>query len=350
VSSKQGRPAEPGSNGALVQVEHLRKFFPIRKGVFSRVVGHVKAVDNVSFHVGKGETLGLVGESGCGKTTVGRTILRLIEPTAGRVSFDGHDLLELRGNDLRQMRRRMQIIFQDPYSSLNPRMTVLDIVGEALAIHGLARGAQREARVKELLERVGLAARYVNRYPHEFSGGQRQRIGVARALALEPDFIVCDEAVSALDVSIQAQVINLLVDLKREFGLAYLFIAHDLSVVRHISNRVAVMYLGEIVETAGSDDLFERPIHPYTRALLSAVPVPDPTRPRNRIVLEGDVPSPINPPSGCHFHPRCRYAEEICSRVNPGVTDAGQGHAFRCHVMAREFPASATQPLEPQAP
>jgi oligopeptide/dipeptide ABC transporter ATP-binding protein len=247
---------------------------------------------------------------------------------------------------MRRMRRRMQIIFQDPYSSLNPRMTVLDIVGEALAIHGIARGHEREQRVQQLLERVGLSARYVNRYPHEFSGGQRQRIGVARALALNPDFIVCDEAVSALDVSVQAQVINLLLDLREEFGLAYLFIAHDLSVVRHISDRIAVMYLGEIVETTGADDLFERPLHPYTQALLSAVPVADPTRERSRIVLEGDVPTPINPPSGCHFHPRCRYAEDICKQLAPGVTDAGDGHIFRCHVAARDFPESATTPVE----
>jgi oligopeptide/dipeptide ABC transporter ATP-binding protein len=337
-------------NGELLRVEHLKKFFPIRKGVFSRVVGHVKAVDNVTFHVDHAETLGLVGESGCGKTTVGRSILRLIEPTAGHVHFAGSDLLELRGRALRTMRRRMQIIFQDPYSSLNPRMTVLDIVGEALAIHGIAKGAARETRVRELLERVGLAARYVNRYPHEFSGGQRQRIGVARALALNPQFIVCDEAVSALDVSVQAQVINLLVDLREEFGLAYLFIAHDLSVVRHISDRIAVMYLGEIVETTRSDDLFERPLHPYTQALLSAVPVPDPTHKRTRIVLEGDVPTPINPPAGCHFHPRCRFAEEICKRDPPGVTDAGDGHTFRCHVAARDFPESATTPVEDPYP
>ena len=325
-------------NGKLLEVRHLKKFFPIRRGVFSRVVGHVRAVDNVSFHVEKGETLGLVGESGCGKTTVGRSILRLLEPSAGDVSFDGKDLLALKGNDLRRMRQRMQIIFQDPYSSLNPRMTVLDIVGEALQIHNIAKGADKEKRVKELLERVGLAARYVNRYPHEFSGGQRQRIGVARALALNPDFIVCDEAVSALDVSVQAQVINLLMDLRKEFGLAYLFIAHDLSVVRHISHRIAVMYLGEIVETARSDDLFERPLHPYTQALLSAVPVPDPVRQRSRIVLEGDVPTPINPPPGCHFHPRCQFAEDICRKEAPGVTYAGDGHTFRCHVAAREFP------------
>ena len=333
------------TNGTLLRVEHLRKFFPIRRGVFSRVVGHVRAVDNVSFYVRKGETLGLVGESGCGKTTVGRSILRLIEPTAGSVDFDGTDLIAVKGGDLRKLRRRMQIIFQDPYSSLNPRMTVLDIVGEALAIHGIAKGKAREDRVKQLLERVGLAARYVNRYPHEFSGGQRQRIGIARALALNPDFIVCDEAVSALDVSVQAQVINLLMDLRKEFGLAYLFIAHDLSVVRHISDRIAVMYLGEIVETAGGDELFERPLHPYTQALLSAVPVPDPTRERSRIVLEGDVPTPINPPSGCHFHPRCQFAEEICRQEAPGITDAGEGHTFCCHVAAREFPETATTPV-----
>jgi len=333
------------ANGELLKVGHLKKFFPIRKGVFSRVVGHVKAVDNVSFEVGQGETLGLVGESGCGKTTVGRSILRLLEPTAGEVTFDGVSIIGLPAGEMRLMRRNMQIIFQDPYSSLNPRMTVLDIVGEALAIHGLARGKEREERVRSLLERVGLSARYINRYPHEFSGGQRQRIGVARALALNPRFIVCDEAVSALDVSIQAQVINLLMDLREEFGLAYLFIAHDLSVVRHISHRIAVMYLGEIVETAGSDDLFERPLHPYTNALLSAVPVPDPTHERSRIVLEGDVPTPINPPPGCHFHPRCRFAEEICRRDPPGVTDAGNGHTFCCHVAAREFPESATTPV-----
>ncbi|MHC4960248.1 MAG: ABC transporter ATP-binding protein [Planctomycetota bacterium] len=332
-------------HGELVRVEHLRKYFPIRKGILSRVVGHVKAVDNVSFHVGAGETLGLVGESGCGKTTVGRSILRLIEPSAGDVWFEGVDLVKLGGREMRGMRRQMQIIFQDPYSSLNPRMTVLDIVGEALAIHGIAKGHEREEQVKRLLEKVGLSSRYVNRYPHEFSGGQRQRIGIARALALNPKFIVCDEAVSALDVSVQAQVINLLMDLREEFGLAYLFIAHDLSVVRHISDRIAVMYLGEIVETADSDKLFDGPLHPYTQALLSAVPVPDPTHKRSRIVLEGDVPTPINPPSGCHFHPRCQFAEEICSQQPPGVTDAGDGHTFRCHVAAREFPESATQEL-----
>ncbi len=336
-------------NGELLRVENLKKFFPIRKGIFSRIVGHVKAVDNVTFDVGKGETLGLVGESGCGKTTVGRSLLRLIEPTAGNVYFDGTDLVALSPREMRSMRKRMQIIFQDPYSSLNPRMTVLDIVGEALAIHGIARGREREDQVKSLLERVGLSARYVNRYPHEFSGGQRQRIGIARALALNPDFIVCDEAVSALDVSVQAQVINLLMDLREEFGLAYLFIAHDLSVVRHISDRVAVMYLGEIVETSEVNELFDEPLHPYTRALLSAVPIPDPTHERKRIVLEGDVPTPINPPSGCYFHPRGPVAEAVCSAEAPGLTDVGNGHTFRCHVAAREFPESATTPLESES-
>jgi len=336
------------TNSRLLVVENLEKYFPIRRGVFSRVVGQVKAVDNVSFHVDRGETLGLVGESGCGKTTTGRALLRLIEPTAGRLHFDGIDLRALQGKALRRLRRRMQIIFQDPYSSLNPRMTVLDIVGEALVVHGLARGAEREDAVRRLIERVGLSARCVNRYPHEFSGGQRQRIGVARALALHPDFIVCDEAVSALDVSVQAQVINLLIDLREEFGLAYLFIAHDLSVVRHISDRIAVMYLGEIVETATADDLFERPIHPYTQALLSAVPVTDPRRERKRIMLEGDVPTPIDPPAGCHFHPRCRYVEPICRSEAPGVTDAGEGHIFHCHVAAREFPGRAVPRAEPR--
>jgi len=330
------------NNGHLLRIEHLKKFFPIRKGIFSRVVGHVRAVDDVSFHVDESETLGLVGESGCGKTTVGRSLLRLIEPTAGEVTFEGVDVLALDPPSMRQMRRKMQIIFQDPYSSLNPRMTVLDIVGEALAIHGIAKGRDREQRVKQLLERTGLSSRYVNRYPHEFSGGQRQRIGIARALALNPKFIVCDEAVSALDVSVQAQVINLLMDLREEFGLAYLFIAHDLSVVRHISDRIAVMYLGEIVETAKSDELFEAPRHPYTQALLSAVPVADPTREHSRIVLEGDVPTPINPPPGCHFHPRCQYAEDICKRMAPGTTTASDSHTFRCHVAARDFPDSAT--------
>ena len=320
---------------SLLEVTGLKVHFRTPKGT-------VRAVDGVDLHIDAGETLGLVGESGCGKSTTARGITHLIRPTAGNVRLDGLELGGLSTKELRATRRDMQMIFQDPYASLDPRMTVLDIVGEALAIHGIARGREREDQVKSLLERVGLSARYVNRYPHEFSGGQRQRIGIARALALSPDFIVCDEAVSALDVSVQAQVINLLMDLREEFGLAYLFIAHDLSVVRHISHRVAVMYLGEIVETSEVNELFDQPLHPYTRALLSAVPIPDPTRERKRIVLEGDVPTPINPPSGCHFHPRCPVAEAICSADAPGLTDAGNGHTFRCHVAARDFPESAT--------
>ncbi|MCW8140180.1 MAG: ATP-binding cassette domain-containing protein, partial [Planctomycetota bacterium] len=292
----------------LLQVQGLKKYFPIRGGFFSRVKGHVKAVDGVSFEVRKGETVGLVGESGCGKTTVGRTILRLIEPTQGSVRFRGEDITHLPPGAMRRLRRDMQIIFQDPYSSLNPRMTVEGIVGEAMTVHGIASGADRRKRVGELLDRVGLSARHMGRYPHEFSGGQRQRVGIARALALQPEFIVCDESVSALDVSIQAQILNLLMDLQQELGLSYLFIAHDLSVVEHISDRVGVMYLGRMAEMAPSGLLYERPLHPYTRALLSAVPVPDPTRKRERILLEGDVPTPINPPPGCVFHTRCWLA------------------------------------------
>ena len=317
---------------ALIKVENLKKHFPVKKGVFSRVVGQVRAVDGVSFEVKKQETLGLVGESGCGKTTVGRTILRLLEPTAGKVMFDGVNIFELGKSDLRPMRRRMQIIFQDPYASLNPRMTVEQIVGEGLDIHGNANGSKRRDSVVAILERVGLQTEHLNRYPHEFSGGQRQRIGIARALILNPDFVVCDEAVSALDVSIQAQIINLLEELQAEMKLSYLFIAHDLNVVRHISDHVAVMYLGKVVEYAETEELFNNPLHPYTKALLSAIPIPDPTTKRKRIILPGSVPSPINPPSGCTFHPRCPVAEARCKTDVPEWREVRPGHWATCHL------------------
>jgi len=314
----------------LLDVRGLTKHFPVTSGVFGRVVGQVRAVDDVSFELSPGETLGLVGESGSGKTTAGRAILRLIEPTAGQVTFDGTDVTRADANTLRHLRRSMQIVFQDPYSSLNPRLRVLDIVGEALEVHGLTSGAETERRVAALLARVGLSPSALNRYPHEFSGGQRQRIGVARAIALEPKLVVLDEPVSALDVSIQAQVVNLLLELRREMGLAYLFIAHDLSVVRHLSHRIAVMYLGELVEVAPRDRLFSAPAHPYTRALLSAIPVPDPKRRRQRIVLTGDVPSPLNPPSGCRFHTRCPAVMDRCRVESPPAEEVEQGHAVRC--------------------
>ena len=315
----------------LLEVKHLKKYFPIKGGVFSKTIGHVYAVDDVNFTLAKGETLGLVGESGCGKSTTGRTILRLIEPTDGELYFEGQNITELDKSAMRALRREMQIIFQDPYASLNPRMTVGSIIGEPLEIHKIAKGAEKEERVASLLQKVGLRAEDMRKYPHEFSGGQRQRIGIARALALNPKLIVCDEPVSALDVSIQAQVINLLEDLQAEFSLSYLFIAHNLNVVEHISDRVAVMYLGQIVELASDEDLYKNPQHPYTEALLSAVPIPDPTIKKKRIILEGDVPSPINPPKGCHFHTRCMYKEKICEEVEPEFKDIGGGHWVACH-------------------
>jgi oligopeptide transport system ATP-binding protein len=321
---------------ALVQVKGLKKYFPVTQGILlQRKVADVKAVDGLDFEIRRGETLGLVGESGCGKSTTGRSILQLYRPTAGQVLFEGKDLVNLRGEELRRMRRNMQMIFQDPYASLNPRMTVGDIIGEPLEVHDIAKGKEKKERVQELLQIVGLNPYFVNRYPHEFSGGQRQRIGVARALAVNPDFIVCDEPISALDVSIQAQIINLLEALQEKFHLTYLFIAHDLSVVRHISDRVAVMYLGKIVELTDRDSLYRNPLHPYTKALLSAVPIPDPVveEKRERIILVGDVPSPVNPPSGCRFHTRCPLAIDICKRVDPEFRDTSKDHWVACHVV-----------------
>ena len=325
------------NNDELLRVDELVKHFPIMRGIFQKQVGAVRAVDGVSFYIRKGETLGLVGESGCGKSTTGRTILQLFRPTSGQVFFEGVDLSQLKGEPLRKMRRKMQMIFQDPYASLNPRMTVGEIVGEPLIVHNLASEAEMNERVKDLLELVRLNPSFSSRYPHEFSGGQRQRIGIARALALQPSFIVCDEPISALDVSIQAQVVNLLEELQEQFSLTYLFIAHDLSMVRHISDRVAVMYLGVIVELTTRDELYRKPLHPYSQALLSAVPVPDPIieATRERIILKGDVPSPANPPSGCRFRTRCPIAEAVCAESRPEFREIKPGHFVACFFAER---------------
>ncbi|HEV7992263.1 MAG TPA: dipeptide ABC transporter ATP-binding protein [Gemmatimonadaceae bacterium] len=327
MTSLSAAPTQP-----LLSVRDLTKHFPIRKGVFGRVAGQVRAVDGVSFDVAPAETLAIVGESGCGKSTTGRAILRLIEPTSGSVTFDGQNVLTLGAAELRRLRRRMQIVFQDPFSSLNPRMSIGAIVREGLTIHSIAEGSAADARVKQLLEEVGLRPEYASRYPHEFSGGQRQRVGIARALSVEPSFIVCDEPVSALDVSVQAQVVNLLQDLQRDRGLAYLFIAHDLSIVEHIADRVAVMYLGHVVELATVAQLYGEPVMPYTQALLSAVPAPDPGVKRERILLTGDVPSPANPPSGCVFHPRCHHParDAACAAIVPPLEEKAPGHWAAC--------------------
>ena len=317
---------------SLLEIKNLKKHFPVGEGLFSRGKGVVKAVDGVSLAVNEGETLGLVGESGCGKSTLGRAILRLIEPTSGEVVFQGKNLLAMSQRELRDTRREMQIIFQDPYASLNPRMRVGDIIGEGLEIHKLAKGNAKRERVMDLLHQVGLREDHYPRYPHEFSGGQRQRIGIARALAVSPKFIVCDEPVSSLDVSIQAQIINLLQELQEKMHLTYLFISHDLRVVEHISHRVAIMYLGKVVEIAKGDTIYRDAKHPYTRALLSAVPTPDFARKKERVVLEGDVPSPVNPPSGCTFHPRCSYREAVCSQTEPPLEFTSDGHGVSCHV------------------
>ena len=316
---------------SLLEIRDLKKYFPVGDGLFARKKGNVKAVDGVNLTINEGETLGLVGESGCGKSTLGRTILRLIEPTSGEVIFQGKNLLGLSARELRETRRQMQIIFQDPYASLNPRMRVGDIIGEGLEIHKLAKGKAKRDRIMELLHQVGLREDHYPRYPHEFSGGQRQRIGIARALAVTPKFIVCDEPVSSLDVSIQAQIINLLQELQEKMHLTYLFISHDLRVVEHISHRVAIMYLGKVVEIAASETIYREAKHPYTRALLSAVPMPDMSRKKERIVLQGDVPSPVNPPSGCTFHPRCAYRQPLCSEMEPPL-DFADHHGVSCHV------------------
>lgn len=324
-----------GKKQVLVEVNNVTKFFPVRSGLLQRVTAWVKAVDNVSFFINKGETFGLVGESGCGKTTIGRTILRLTPATSGSVVFNGQNIFNLNSTELKKMRRNIQIIFQDPYSSLDPRMPVGESIAEGLRVHTNKTSQERYDIVVEMLTRVGMRAEHARRYPHEFSGGQRQRIGIARALALRPQFIVCDEPVSALDVSIQAQVLNILKELQRDFGLTYLFIAHNLSVVEHFSDRVGVMYLGKMVEMASRDDLYRDPLHPYTQALMSAIPIPDPTLKRQRVILEGDVPSPLNPPSGCRFHTRCPLAFEKCSQEEPILKDYGDGHYAACWLLEK---------------
>lgn len=321
------------ANDILLEVKNLKKYFPIKKGFFGKATLNVKAVDDISFSINRGETFGLVGESGCGKSTTGRTLIRLYNPTAGEIIFDGVDIANMKESQLMDYRKRIQMIFQDPYASLNTRMTVSDIIGEPLDIHGLASGKERQERIFNLLETVGLSKDHASRYPHEFSGGQRQRIGIARALAVDPEFIICDEPISALDVSIQAQVVNMLEDLQKEHGLTYLFIAHDLSMVKYISDRIGVMYLGKMAEIASADNLYAKPLHPYAQALLSAIPIPDPEimRNSNRIIIEGDVPSPINPPSGCTFRTRCQYAKPLCAKVEPILVEVNDDHWVSCH-------------------
>lgn len=350
VRAQDASKANGDAPDVLVDVRDLRMYFPVRKGlIFDRVVGHVHAVDDISFHVKRGETLGLVGESGCGKSTTGRAVLRIYDPTAGSVLYNGVDITKVRSRELQHYRRNMQMIFQDPFASLDPRMTVGSIVAEPLEIHNLAKGKEKEERVREMLRIVGLNPYFANRYPHEFSGGQRQRIGVARALALEPEFIVCDEPISALDVSIQAQIINLLEELQEQYNLTYLFIAHDLAVVRHISDRVAVMYVGKIVEMAERNELYELPLHPYSKALLSAVPIPDPKveKRRSRIILQGDVPSPVNPPSGCRFHTRCPFARPDCSESEPPLEEVRPEHWVACFYWQEIMERSGALPASP---